>query len=175
MLAKLIVHAPDRPRAIIKMLKALSAYKIEGIKTNIPFVIDLLRHPEVVAGRTETGLIGKSFQGWTPTSFEREDPFSPFNVGAPFMAPGRDESRPYMRKKNTHQQGNQNLTAPMPGQVVKVLVVDGQAVKAGDVLIVMEAMKMEHSITAHKDTTVKKVFFKQGDKINMGDRLVELV
>ncbi|QQR80965.1 MAG: biotin/lipoyl-binding protein [Deltaproteobacteria bacterium] len=62
----------------------------------------------------------------------------------------------------------------MPGQVVKVLVQEGQSVKAGEMLVVMEAMKMEHSISAPKDSKVKKVNFQQGDKVNMGDKLVEL-
>lgn len=171
MLAKLIVHAPSRSRAIMKMLKALDDYQIEGIKTNIPFLMDILRNPEFVAGRTETGLIEKHFKEWSASHFVPEDPFNPFkNVGAQFIAPSSQQAS----KRSKQKKDDHNLTAPMPGQVVKVLVQEGQSVKAGEMLVVMEAMKMEHSISAPKDSKVKKVNFQQGDKVNMGDKLVEL-
>ncbi len=173
MLAKLIVHAPSRPRAVVKMLEALAAYKIEGIRTNIPFLVDLLRHPEVTAGRTETGLIEKHFKTWAPTAFVPTDPFNPFQnttlSSGPVKGAAAATARAKRKKNDDH-----NLAAPMPGQVVKVLVKEGQAVQEGDVLVVMEAMKMEHSIVASQAARVKKVRFQPGDKINMGDKLVEL-
>ena len=64
------------------------------------------------------------------------------------------------------------VTAPMPGAIVKVNVSAGQAVKAGDVLCVLEAMKMENDITAPKDGTVTQVVAAKGANVSTGDPLV---
>jgi acetyl/propionyl-CoA carboxylase alpha subunit len=56
-MAKLIVHAPDRPSAIHKMINALHDYKILGVKTSKRFMVDVLQHPEFVAGKTYTSFI----------------------------------------------------------------------------------------------------------------------
>jgi acetyl-CoA carboxylase biotin carboxylase subunit len=56
-MAKLIVHAPDRANAIRKMIDALNNYKILGVKTSKKFMVDVLRHPEFTAGRTYTNFI----------------------------------------------------------------------------------------------------------------------
>ena len=64
------------------------------------------------------------------------------------------------------------VAAPMPGTIVKVNVAQGQAVKAGDVLCVLEAMKMENDITAPKDGTVTQVVAAKGASVSTGDALV---
>ena len=64
------------------------------------------------------------------------------------------------------------VTAPMPGAILKVNVTAGQAVKAGDVLCVLEAMKMENDITAPKDGTVTQVVTSKGASVSTGDPLV---
>ena len=64
------------------------------------------------------------------------------------------------------------VNAPMPGTILKVNVSAGQAVKAGDVLCVLEAMKMENDITAPKAGTVSQVVTSKGASVNSGDPLV---
>ena len=64
------------------------------------------------------------------------------------------------------------VNAPMPGTILKVNVTQGQAVKAGTVLCVLEAMKMENEIMAPKDGTVAQVVVSKGASVNTGDALV---
>jgi 3-methylcrotonyl-CoA carboxylase alpha subunit len=66
------------------------------------------------------------------------------------------------------------LTTPLPGVVAAVIVEAGQTVKTGDVLMVIEAMKMEHSIRAPNDGIVKLVHFRRGDRVPEGSQLLEL-
>ncbi len=66
------------------------------------------------------------------------------------------------------------VTAPMPGTILKVNVKDGQAVKAGTVLVVLEAMKMENEIMAPKDGTVTQVVVSKGSTVDTGAPLVVL-
>jgi len=64
------------------------------------------------------------------------------------------------------------VNAPMPGTILKVNVTQGQAVKAGTLLCVLEAMKMENEIMAPKDGTVTQVVVTKGASVNIGDALV---
>lgn len=73
---------------------------------------------------------------------------------------------------NLDQDEQANLTAPMPGTVINVLVDSGDKVKAGQDLIVMEAMKMEHTIKAHKSMQVKDVLYAVGDLVDDGAELI---
>ena len=66
------------------------------------------------------------------------------------------------------------LSAPMPGKVLEVHVSEGQSVKSGDVLMVMEAMKMEHKIVASSDGKVEAIHFKEGDQVPQGAELLTL-
>ena len=67
-----------------------------------------------------------------------------------------------------------SLTAPMPGSVVKVLVSEGDEVKEGQVLLVLEAMKTEHSVAAPHDGVVSSIPYGEGDSVPGGDVLIEL-
>ena len=67
------------------------------------------------------------------------------------------------------------MTAPMPGKILEVKVADGESVESGQLLLIMEAMKMEHRIVAPSDGMVSKVNFSAGDQVQQGDVLVEMV
>ena len=67
-----------------------------------------------------------------------------------------------------------DLTAQMPGQVVEVLVHDGESVSSGQTLVILEAMKMEIRITALNDGIIEAVFVTEGDVVQRGQRLIEI-
>ena len=68
--------------------------------------------------------------------------------------------------------GEHSIDAPMPGKIVKVVVEEGQTVKAGDVLLVLEAMKMQNEITADADGTVKAVNVEASQNVKVKESLV---
>jgi len=72
----------------------------------------------------------------------------------------------------SEQAGDASLAAPMNGAIVAVLVEKGQEVKEGQTLVVMEAMKMEHSISAPHDGVVGEIFFAEGDLVDEGSELI---
>ena len=65
------------------------------------------------------------------------------------------------------------LLAPMPGKIVSVNVKDGQKIKSGENILVLEAMKMENLITATKDAKIKKVNIKENDAVEVDQVLIE--
>ncbi|MDO4349584.1 MAG: biotin/lipoyl-containing protein, partial [Eubacteriales bacterium] len=68
--------------------------------------------------------------------------------------------------------GGEKVTAPMPGTVLDVKVSQGASVKKGDILLILEAMKMENEIMAPCDGTVKQVVVNKGASVNSGDALI---
>ena len=71
-----------------------------------------------------------------------------------------------------HEDEAGSLAAPMPGSVVEVLVKPGDTVAKGATLMIIEAMKMEHTIAAPAAGTVKEVFFAKGDQVAEGVNLI---
>ena len=90
---------------------------------------------------------------------------APAPVAAPAAAPAPAAAAPV---------AGDAVTAPMPGNILKVNVTAGQAVKEGDVLVVLEAMKMENEILAPKACTVKQVLVSKGSTVDTGATLVVL-
>ncbi|MBR4641093.1 MAG: biotin/lipoyl-binding protein [Selenomonadaceae bacterium] len=70
--------------------------------------------------------------------------------------------------------GEHSIDAPMPGKVIKLVAAEGAAVKAGDVLLILEAMKMQNEITADADGTVKKFNVAAGQSVKAHESLVIL-
>ena len=79
-----------------------------------------------------------------------------------------------LAQQDEHHGGSGQVTAPMPGKVIAVLVSAGQTVKAGEPLVITEAMKMEHSLTAPRDGTVAELLCSVGDQVAEGVELLRL-
>jgi 3-methylcrotonyl-CoA carboxylase alpha subunit len=75
------------------------------------------------------------------------------------------------KKAGVHAGG---LTSPMPGKIFKVIKAEGTSVKKGETILILEAMKMEHSIRSDKDGVVKKINYREGELVQGGVVLVEL-
>jgi 3-methylcrotonyl-CoA carboxylase alpha subunit len=76
-----------------------------------------------------------------------------------------------MKKSGAHAGG---LTSPMPGKIFKILKESGSEVKKGEAILILEAMKMEHSIRSDKDGVIKKINFKVGELVQGGVTLAEV-
>lgn len=92
-----------------------------------------------------------------------------FSVETPFSL-----ERKKMLTLHRNESTTIRLKAPMPGKILDVMVKAGDAVNAGDTLIVLEAMKMQNAILASTKGTIKKVLVKEGDTTSKSDLLIEL-
>lgn len=95
-------------------------------------------------------------------------------VSAPAPAAAPKAAAPAPKAAAPAAAGGEPVTSPMPGTIVNVPVKAGQAVKKGDVLVVLEAMKMENEIKAAKDATVLSIAVSKGESVNTGSVLVTL-
>ncbi|MDV3103976.1 pyruvate/oxaloacetate carboxyltransferase [Thermococcus waiotapuensis] len=91
---------------------------------------------------------------------------------APVSAPGVPVAAPVT--KPTDPVGEGVVTAPMPGKILRILVKEGERVKTGQGLLILEAMKMENEITAPREGVVRKILVKEGATVNTGDPLLEI-
>ena len=96
---------------------------------------------------------------------------------APVAAPATPKAAPAPAaapKAAAGAAGAVTVKAPMPGNILDVKVAAGASVKAGDVLVILEAMKMENEIVAPQDGTVASINVNKGDTVNSGDVLVSM-
>ena len=93
---------------------------------------------------------------------------------APKAAPAAPAAAPKAAAPKAASAGATAVNAPLPGNILKVKATQGSAVKKGDLLCVLEAMKMENEILAPADGTVTTVYAKEGTSVNTGDVLFEL-
>jgi acetyl-CoA carboxylase biotin carboxylase subunit len=276
MISKLVVWGPNRELALNKSLKALKNYHIQGIKTNIPYLSHVLRHPafgqnlistkfcdehtteileNIEADRKELGIptaitalilyqtnqhrLQKPKNVWESIGYWRnlmkiqlltdeqqkfvqlfdlgknhykvvvnDEPYDVYLDGLSLhkidfrifnrfyqatLSPGEKgiwhilidgsefnikrldmlvDDEDYSSGHDGNTEGS--LFAPMPGKVIKINVKEGDEVKRGTILLVVEAMKMENNIVALEDSIVEKVNVTEGDKVDTDLQLVHL-
>ena len=98
---------------------------------------------------------------------------APVAAAAP-AAPAAPKAAPAPAAAPAGAAGAVAVKAPMPGNILDVKVAAGASVKAGDVLVILEAMKMENEIVAPQDGTVASINVNKGDTVNSGDVLVSM-
>ncbi len=86
----------------------------------------------------------------------------------------REEHSSVTSESGAASPADNTIEAPMPGKILKILVTEGQRVKADERLFILEAMKMENEVVAPRDGTVKKIFFKENDLVSLGQVIMEL-
>lgn len=101
-------------------------------------------------------------------------PVAPAAAPAPKAAPAPAAAAAPAAPAAPAAAGAVEVKAPMPGNILDVKVAAGTSVKAGDVLVILEAMKMENEIVAPQDGTVASINVHKGDTVNSGDTLVSM-
>lgn len=109
---------------------------------------------------------GVSYAAPTPAPKVAPTPAAPVQKAAPAPAPAP--------KAASGADGSTKLSSPMPGKILSVKASVGQAVKKGDVILVLEAMKMENEIVATNDGTVASINVSAGQSVEAGDLLATL-
>jgi acetyl/propionyl-CoA carboxylase alpha subunit len=175
MIAKVIAHAPTRAAALDALSAALAATIVEGVTTNLPFLRWLVVHPVVRAAGATTAFLVEHPPLSAPPLVRVPVPFATpwrLNLPPPASAPPPDIDDEAHRSVAIH--GGSSITAPMPGTVIRLEVAPGDAVRARQPLVVLEAMKMEIPVHSPFEGTVKAVHVAAGDRVAGGALLVEL-
>jgi acetyl-CoA/propionyl-CoA carboxylase, biotin carboxylase, biotin carboxyl carrier protein len=204
MIAKLIVHDTDRRSAIARMLRALAEFRIEGPPTLLGFHRALLEHPCFVAGETCAGIVDSDELAERAKeledSFSHQTTIVPGGSdGAPTTVPrlvavevdGRAydvrvhvTEAPWTELARRRRErgssvgaggGDGAVTSPMQGTVLKVEVADGDVVDAGQLLLVVEAMKMENEIVAPHAGVVHGLAVWPGSAVTSGQVVCSVV
>ena len=194
LVGKLICWGSDRQTAIARTLRSLKEFQIEGVATTIPADIAILEHADFAAVEHSTKWVeevldlsgtsaspagdagdeveptvrrdvavevnGKRFQVamWVPESAATAAPAASAKKKRRSSAGGAGAAS-----------GSGEVTVPMQGTIVKVLVEVGQDVAVGDTIVVLEAMKMENNVNAEKAGTVKELRVESGQSVGGGD------
>ena len=197
LVAKLVVHDIDRERARRRMLRALEEFVIEGPTTLVDFHRALLEAPCFVAGETCRELVDSdelaqraeelrhSFPHRTTTVASGSDGAGPgtrarsvtveidgrrHEVSVHALAPPWAEAarQHRERRRSLTGEGSGAVVSPMQGTVLSVPVADGEHVEAGALICVVEAMKMENEIVAHRDGVVSGLTVVPGAQVSSG-------
>lgn len=190
--AKLICHGADREESIARCSRALEEFVIEGIRTTIPFHKLVMQSKWFRAGQFHTKTVeseldlshldGGALAKPTP-SHSRERAITLELEGKRFdirfaQRVGNElrtkPAPPNLAARVSKATTGETITAPMQGTIVKTLVAEGDRVKAGDAILVLEAMKMENIIICHRDGVVKELRVKAGEPVQTGALLASI-
>ncbi|MGO3289328.1 acetyl/propionyl/methylcrotonyl-CoA carboxylase subunit alpha [Brachybacterium sp.] len=200
MLAKLIVTGATRQEALERSRRALAEFTIEGIPTVLPFHRKVVEDPAFAPEDPEQAFTVHTT--WIESAFSNDLPAAPLptqpeeaedreavvvevdgrrveiSLPASLRAP---QAAVRQRRKRQHRasgdgtaaSGN-SVSAPMQGTIVKVVAEEGQTVSDGDLLVVLEAMKMEQPISAHRSGVVKGLNAEIGATVSAGAVLCQI-
>jgi acetyl-CoA/propionyl-CoA carboxylase biotin carboxyl carrier protein len=194
MIAKLIVHGVDREHARARMLRALDEFVIGGPKTLIGFHKALLSHDCFIRGETCHGLVeseelaarAAALDGGSPSAGNSllqarivEHVRSVEVQGRRFEVRVLEPEQPWLELARRRRErvraggagGTDAVVSPMQGTVLAVRVADGDTVEAGQVLCIVEAMKMENEVRAPRDGTITDLSVEVGEAVTLGQMI----
>jgi acetyl-CoA/propionyl-CoA carboxylase, biotin carboxylase, biotin carboxyl carrier protein len=203
LIAKLIVTGASRSEALQRAARALAEFEVGGMPTVLPFHRAVVADPAFAGEplRVHTRWIETEFTAPMPPQepaeavgpADRETitvevggkrlevvvPARPRGAGDAVSrgaaGSGGTSPRASARSRRAVPGGNgDTLVSPMQGTIIKIAVADGERVSAGDVIVVLEAMKMEQPLTAHKDGTVTGLSVTVGQTVTAGAAICEL-
>ncbi|MFF6906115.1 acetyl/propionyl/methylcrotonyl-CoA carboxylase subunit alpha [Streptomyces sp. NPDC012389] len=201
LLAKLIVTGATREQALQRAARALAEFQVEGMATAIPFHRAVVADPAFTADPftvhtrwIETEFVNEIKPFAAPADADAEDEAGretvvvevggkrlevslPSSLGMSLartgLAAGAKPKRRAAKKAGSAASGD-SLASPMQGTIVKVAVEEGQEVKEGDLVVVLEAMKMEQPLNAHRSGTVKGLTAEVGGSVSSGALICEI-
>jgi acetyl-CoA/propionyl-CoA carboxylase, biotin carboxylase, biotin carboxyl carrier protein len=188
--AKLIVWGPGREDARTRMLRALDELEVEGVPTTVPFYRWVLESLTFREGSHDTKWVERALD---------EGRYSPETIGptagdgagpparvvvevdgrrVPVRVWGEDvptaPAPPQSTGGGPHAHLHGTITAPMQGTILKIMVQEGQEIRAGDVVAILEAMKMENHVAATQDGVISKVAVREGEVVQTGQPIVAI-
>ncbi len=201
LIAKLIVWGRTRDEAISRMTRALGDFQVDGLPTTIPFHQNLMAHPAFVGGDVSTTFLSK-YPDMLPIAFETAGQggselaiaeslqlmieingrrFETSVHGLP-MSQERSQKptrKPQSRANTGHREAGRttgdDLSSPIQGTVIRRAVANGDQVEAGQLVCVVEAMKMENEIVAHKSGTIDRFSLDAGSTITVGQVIASIL
>ncbi|MFF0472439.1 acetyl/propionyl/methylcrotonyl-CoA carboxylase subunit alpha [Streptomyces sp. NPDC004284] len=201
LLAKLVITGATREQALQRAARALAEFKVEGMATAIPFHQAVVVDPDFTADpfRVHTRWIETEFvneiKPFAPGGAEADEDETgretivvevggkrlevslPSSLGMTLartgLAAGAKPKRRAAKKSGPTASGD-TLASPMQGTIVKVAVEEGQEVKEGDLIVVLEAMKMEQPLNAHRSGTVKGLSAEVGASVTSGAAICDI-
>jgi acetyl-CoA/propionyl-CoA carboxylase biotin carboxyl carrier protein len=189
LLAKLIVTGATRKEAIERARRALAEFNVGGLATAIPFHRAILEDPAYTeVFKVYTSYIENEFKNEIP-AFVAEGAEIQTKVAAEKLvaevngkrfeiivhAPEPVVKRHRAKEASGGSASGTGLSSPMQGTVVKIAVEESQSVEAGDLIIVLEAMKMEQPLNAHKSGVIKNLKATIGETVASGTILCDII
>ena len=197
LLAKIIARGASYDVAVRRCSRALSEFRIEGVETNMPFLQNVLNHADFLSGKATTrwvdenvadlAQVSAAFTTRTPTPLSSEDganggfagarvdssdPLALFDHDAKVKAEEQSPQSASEIEFANAPEGATGLSSPIQGTIVSVDVEEGDEVRLGQQVAVVEAMKMEHVIKAIHDGIVNQVTMSPGDVVRDGYPIV---
>ncbi|MFD4002753.1 acetyl/propionyl/methylcrotonyl-CoA carboxylase subunit alpha [Streptomyces rubiginosohelvolus] len=201
LLAKLVITGATREQALQRAARALEEFQVEGMATAIPFHRAVVTDPAFTADPftvhtrwIETEFVNEIKPFAAPADADAEDEAGretvvvevggkrlevslPSSLGMSLartgLAAGAKPKRRAAKKAGSAASGD-SLASPMQGTIVKIAVEEGQEVKEGDLVVVLEAMKMEQPLNAHRAGTIKGLTAEVGASISSGALICEI-
>ena len=199
LLAKVIARGRSFDEVAKRCQRAISEFRIEGVKTNLSFLKNILRHDEFLNAQVTTRWVDENVpdllqldiessrfastvqegdstsEGFAGAQVDTRDPLALFAHDARVKAESSQESEEESALSSTGApDGSKGLSSPIQGTIVSVDVEEGDEVVQGQQVAVVEAMKMEHVITAEFSGIVRQVTMSQGDVVREGFPIVFL-